>query len=1179
MRRILTLLAILAPATLLATTGGPDSSGVILSDSDEADGPPHGLLDLSAGTVLSLSDDGTQTISLPFDFSWYGTDYDEVTVSNNGALFFDGAESAPLTDCAGGSGTWSGVAAFGDDLGVGEVTWQTLGRYPHRVFAVEWLAPHAAAGGEGRIQAWLLEGEDRRQEVAIVLDDVTFGDSSVDGGASAVIGVQPGDGSGGVSWSCSGGRSDETTGWFGPQGTRPASSSRYTSSLETWWQGATVSGYAGRSLAAGDINGDGLSDVLVGQQDEAAAWLFYGVDGLADAALEDADVGLTYTGTDPVFGASMLLDDYDGDGLAELIIGATGDDTGASNAGAIYLIAGGSLASSIDAPDDLDLLIAGPSALGDARAGTDLAAADVDGDGYRDLIIGAPYADASATQSGAVYVVYGALTALTGVDELDSADAVFYGDSLTDWAGHRVAAADLDGDGAAEIAVGAPNADVAANNAGIAYLMAGGALSGVYDLGTDAVAAFTGGAADDKAGSAVALGDIDGDGSGDFIFGAPYSDSGASNGGAVYAFYGALSLSGTVATSSADLSIAAISSNASTGASLLAQDVDDDGIDDLIVGSPNEVGYSSGGGSVRVFTNGPSGSLGTDDADSAILGTTSGGQYATAIAASADIDGDGFLDILGAAPYGDSLVSGGGDIYLWSTLPAFEDGDGDGFVTIDSGGLDCDDADADVWPGNVEINDNLIDDDCDGFIDDAVSLRGNAAWMAYDIAAWLGSEASDRFSFESASSGDDLELHYEDDGLVLTPDGTVTAAAEVGGAGAVDTLAAKVGGLEGDNSLTLQFVDGVDAIALRVLDIDEELTLSAGLDGGVLIADVPLSVRGPDRTGGVYLGVLFTESVDTVVLSAAPDDVWGIDALDVVWASRTDRDGDGYTDEGGDCDDDNDAVNPDATEDLTNGIDDDCDGAIDGGSLTDYGEYADWSADAGLDEQAIDFEDFALSTAIDDEYEDLGVVASGSLTVSDDIDGAAPVDAQAGAVSGSVTLIFDELQPALGVWILDAASTVTIAGSADGTALYADTFTISNDDTDGGSFLGLVFDHGVHELTISGGSDNFGIDDVLLSALGLDDADGDGYTEADGDCDDDDADASPDAEEVWYDGVDSDCDGGSDYDEDGDGYDASSYGGIDCDDGDADASPDAEEVWYDGVDSDCDGWSDYDADG
>ena len=81
------------------------------------------------------------------------------------------------------------------------------------------------------------------------------------------------------------------------------------------------------------------------------------------------------------------------------------------------------------------------------------------------------------------------------------------------------------------------------------------------------------------------------------------------------------------------------------------------------------------------------------------------------------------------------------------------------------------------------------------------------------------------------------------------------------------------------------------------------------------------------------------------------------------------------------------------------------------------------------------------------------------------------------------------------------------------------------------------------------------------------------------DCDDWDASAYPGAAEVWYDGADQDCSGGSDYDADGDGEDADAHGGGDCDDSDPSVSPAAEEVWYDGVDQDCSGGSDYDADG
>lgn len=112
------------------------------------------------------------------------------------------------------------------------------------------------------------------------------------------------------------------------------------------------------------------------------------------------------------------------------------------------------------------------------------------------------------------------------------------------------------------------------------------------------------------------------------------------------------------------------------------------------------------------------------------------------------------------------------------------------------------------------------------------------------------------------------------------------------------------------------------------------------------------------------------------------------------------------------------------------------------------------------------------------------------------------------------------------------------------------------------------------------------IDDTAAPA-GIDN-DGDGFTSSE-DCDDDNMDINPDAEEIWYDDIDQNCDGLSDFDADMDGYESIFYSGTDCNDesedldmdGEADGfliNPGAEEIWYDGVDQNCSGTSDYDQD-
>ncbi len=175
----------------------------------------------------------------------------------------------------------------------------------------------------------------------------------------------------------------------------------------------------------------------------------------------------------------------DGDGTDDLLVGAPGADPNGDDSGSAYLVFGRAdtvevALGGLTGPDGFAL----EGAVEGDRAGYAVSeAGDVNGDGFGDLLIGAPYADPNGSYSGAAYVVFGGAGGFAGSLNLGSltgsAGFVMNGAAEYDHAGQAVSGAgDVNGDGFDDLLIGAPWADPHAYYSGAAYVVFGGEMRG-----------------------------------------------------------------------------------------------------------------------------------------------------------------------------------------------------------------------------------------------------------------------------------------------------------------------------------------------------------------------------------------------------------------------------------------------------------------------------------------------------------------------------------------------------------------------------------------------------------------------------------------------------------------------------------------------------------------------------
>jgi len=313
----------------------------------------------------------------------------------------------------------------------------------------------------------------------------------------------------------------------------------HLSNVEASFIGEGKDAHSGRSVSGtGDVNGDGYDDIIIGAPGHSygITYLILGKQSGWSMDTNLLQANASYNGASGeqsgicVSGAG----DVNGDDLSDFIIGTY------KASGKSYLIFGKTIGWMMDTEISLANASFIGETYGDYSGVYLSDAGDINGDGYDDILINAPNNDEGGVDTGQTYLILGKASGWALETSLSLADASFIGENTGDLSGHLISdAGDVNGDGYDDILIGAMYNDNGGNNAGITYLILGKATGWTMDTFlVKADASFIGENAGDLSGYSISsAGDVNGDGYYDILIGASQNDDGGSNSGQTYLLF------------------------------------------------------------------------------------------------------------------------------------------------------------------------------------------------------------------------------------------------------------------------------------------------------------------------------------------------------------------------------------------------------------------------------------------------------------------------------------------------------------------------------------------------------------------------------------------------------------------------------------------------------------------